>query len=35
LSGFLCLVVRDENPTEGTISCETTDNERSEAYHCL
>jgi hypothetical protein len=31
LSGFLCLVVRDENPIEGSISCETTDNERSEA----
>ena len=23
--------LRDENPTEGSISCETTDNERSEA----
>ena len=31
LSGFLCLAVRDENPIEGSISCETTDNERSEA----
>ena len=31
LSGFLCLVVRDENPIEGSISCETTDNESSEA----